>query len=124
MEDAPIMETNNKINRIVLLLVAPFLFFAPSAFAQTEKEITYKCGSRIAPSTSGSAEGWRSLQKDANMHNSQVDACINNLANQAAYDAIPPGAAIPGMLINGRAVYKCSSGLPCIGRIMREAGVK
>lgn len=110
----------------VVLAIFGSLFFIStlSAFAQTKEQVIYQCGSRIAPFQASNSEDWKGLQKDSNKHNRQVDACMNNLANQAAFDAIPSGAPIPGMMINGRPVYKCSSGLPCIGRIMREAGVK
>ena len=114
----------------VVLAVLGSLFFlsAPSAFAQTEQEIQNICGTRIIAVGSNNDKGMQELIEETRKKNNKFNACVENLVSktkrQEAYDAIPPGNAIPGMIINGRPVYKCSSGLPCIGRIMRGAGVK
>ena len=122
------MEINNKVNSILLLLAAPFLFYAPSAFTQTEKEIQNICGTRIIAVGSNNDKGMREAIEETRKKNNIFNACIEDLVSKTkrkeAYDAIPPGTAIPGMIINGKPVYKCSNGLACIGRIMREAGVK
>ena len=116
------------VSYLIGLLISGNLFFTISAFAQTEREIQNICGTRIVAVGSNNDKGMREIIKETKQKNNKFNACVENLIRKRmekeAYDAILPGETIPGMIINGKPVYKCSSGLPCIGRIMREAGVK
>ena len=124
--------TKNASQFLGLLIIASNLFYLPLSFAYTQDELIRLCGAKIEYTNARSPADFRKNEIKSNIYNDRIDECRNRLLNQKAYtkavtnllDSVSPGSVIPGMIINGKPVYKCSNGLPCIGRIMREAGVK